>query len=431
MKKDIKGKIRMKERRRLGYFLGVLLCMVVLLCACGSKQKEIVEITMIHGWGSTREDHIAMRQIYEEFAKEHPEIRINLVSMPSSTDVIHKTSDLLTIGKIPDIIFTGGEGGDSVYPFMIEKGYAVDLMPYIKADASFSKNISPFIMENWITEDGSLYTLSDVLLMSGYWYNKEIFQRVGIESPPVTWNDWIVMCDKIKDYNEKTGESIAPFVLDVEHVSYLATVIQADENIDTLKKICVEGVDVHQSYFLDVLDQMELITKYARLEEGFNYLDTLSCFNKGETAIYINGVWANTMIDSDLDVAYSYFPSDNGKGISTRSACVGYILGNTGDERRIEASIEFVKYMLSDEVAVRILESTGQVTSNPNIDITQVDVSERMEQAFNSVQSAEIIIETPENLWNRGKKETYGKALIQYLKGTISEQEFTKIISEM
>ena len=421
----------MKKIKGLRYVIGMLFCLIALLCACGSNQEEIVEITLIHGWGSTREDHVAMRQIYQDFEKEHPEIRLNLISMPSSTDVIHKTSDLLTIGKTPDIIFTGGEGGDSVYRFMVEKGYAVDLMPYIEADESFSRNISPFIIENWTTEEGNLYTVSDVLLMGGYWYNEEIFKHVGIESPPFTWNDWITMCDKIQDYNEKTGENIAPFVLDVEHVSYLATVIQADEDMDTLEKIHLEGMDVHQAHFSEVLEQMELVTKYARLESDFNYLDTLACFNKGETAVYINGVWANTMIDSDLDVSYSYFPSHNGKGISTRSACVGYILGNTKDERRIEASIEFIKYMLSDDVAVRILESTGQVTSNPNIDITQVNVSERMEQAINCVQSAELIIETPENLWNMSKKEAYGKALIQYLKGEISIENFIKIVSEM
>ncbi len=423
MRESIKGRIRMKKNRGLRRLLWIVFCVTFLLCACGEEQEKPIEITMIHGWGSTREDHIAMRQIFEDFEKEHPEIRLNLISMPSSTDVIYKTSDLLTLGKIPDIIFTGGEGGDSVYKVMVEKGYAVDLMQYIEKDKTFSENISPLIKENWITEDGKLYTVSDVLLMGGYWYNEEIFKRVGIECPPVTWEDWILMCEKIHNYNEKTEENIAPFILDVEHVSYLATVIQANEDINELEKIQTNG--------MNVLQRMTEITKFARLEEDFNYLDALSCFNKGETAIYINGVWANTMIDSKLNVSYSCFPSDDGKGISTRSACVGYVLGDTKDEKRIEASIKFIKYMLSDPIAVRILESTGQVCSNPNIDINQVDVSDRMKQAIDCVESAGMIIETPENLWNMSKKEVYGKSLISYLKGEISREEFMKIASEL
>ena len=97
----------------------------------------------------------------------------------------------------------------------------------------------------------------------------------------------------------------------------------------------------------------------------------------------------------------------------------------------VAASIEFIKYMLSDSVAIRILETTGQVTSNPNIDITQVEVSDRMEQAVDCVEAAGMILDTPQNLWNMSKKEAYGKALIQYLKGEISVEEFTQITSKM
>ena len=114
------------------------------------------------------------------------DIHLNMVSMPSSTDVIGKVGDLLTVGEIPDIIFTGGDGRESVYSFMVQKGYAVDLMPYIHADEKFAKNISPVVLENWTTGEGKLYTVSDVLLMGGYWYNQKIFNEAGITEVPGT-----------------------------------------------------------------------------------------------------------------------------------------------------------------------------------------------------------------------------------------------------
>ena len=152
----------------------ILICVCCILSGCGSKKNEIVEITMIHGWGSTESDHVVMRQIYEDFEEVHPEIHLNMVAMPSSTDVISKVADLLSVGEIPDIVFTGGDGRESIYSFMVQKGYAVDLMPYIQEDESFAKNISPVILDNWTTKTENLYTVSDVLLMSGYWYNQEI-----------------------------------------------------------------------------------------------------------------------------------------------------------------------------------------------------------------------------------------------------------------
>lgn len=413
--------------KRINVRICLFLCLIFVLTGCSKKEEEKIEITMIHGWGSTEADHIAMRQIYEEFEKENPDIHLNLVSMPSSTDVISKVGDLLTVGEIPDIVFTGGDGRESIYRFMVQKGYAVDLMPYIKKDKEFERNVSEIIMDSWITKEGSLYTVSDVLLMGGYWYNEDIFRRAGIMEVPKTWEAWFEACEKIENLNS----GVKPIILDANHISYLMTVILANEDIQQLKNMKGEKINVNTPVFEGMMEQLKNISRYAELAGNYNYLDTLDSFNKGKSAIYINGVWANTMIDADLQVSYAPFPSDDGKGIATRSACVGYILGNSGDEKRMEASVEFLKYMLSDSVAKRILEQTGQVPSNPNISITQVNCSERMNQAIECVEKAGMMIETPENLWDLSKKEEYGETVILYLQNRITEKEFRKRLSWM
>lgn len=404
-----------------------IMCMAFLLTGCTKRKEEKIEITMIHGWGSTEADHIAMRQIYEEFEKEHPKIHLNLVSMPSSTDVISKVGDLLTVGEIPDIVFTGGDGRESIYRFMVQKGYALDLIPYMNEDKEFAKNVSPVVRESWTTKEGSLYTVSDVLLMGGYWYNEEIFRKAGILSVPKTWEEWFAACEKIENLNK----NITPIILDSNHISYLMAAILANEDIQQLENVRGERINVNTPEFNGMLEQLKAISAYAKLAGNYNYLDTLDCFNKGESAIYINGVWANSMIDSDLQVSYAPFPSDDGKGIVTQSACVGYILGNTGDEKRMKASVEFLKYMLSDSVAKKILEQTGQVPSNPNVSITELNCSERMRQAVECMENAGLVIETPENLWDLSKKEEYGENVILYLQNRITEKEFRKRLSWM
>ena len=95
-----------------------LTLVICLLCSCGKKEQEQTEITLIHGWGSMEPEHVRMRQIYKDFEKEHPEIKLNLMSMTSSNEVIEKTKNMLSVGEVPDLIFTGGYGKDSVYQFM-------------------------------------------------------------------------------------------------------------------------------------------------------------------------------------------------------------------------------------------------------------------------------------------------------------------------
>ena len=209
------------------------------------------------------------------------------------------------------------------------------------------------------------------------------------------------------------------------------TTILADENPAELENIRNSKINVNSPAFDKMLEQLREISAYAALAGNYNYRDTLASFNAGESAIYINGVWANSMIDSEIQVSYAPFPSNDGKGIATKSACVGYILGNTEDEERIEASIKFLKYMLSEEVAERILKETGQVPSNPNVKITEDNGGARLHQAVTCVENAGLIIETPENLWDLSEKKEYGENVILYLQNRIKESEFRKRLSWM
>lgn len=329
--------------------LGLIL---VLVCSsftgCGSKDDEVVKITLIHGWGNSDADHEAMRQIYKDFEKEHPEIHLNLISMPSSTDVISKVGDLLTVGQIPDIVFTGGDGRESIYSFMAEKGYALDLIPYMQEDEEFYNSVSPSILSYWMTRQGELYTVSDVLLMGGYWYNQNLFEKAGILEPPKTWEEWETVCRKLEQLGQTTEPQMEPLILDTDHIVYLTNAILYEENSLEFTNISNNMISVQSPTFQNTLEQLEKIAEYSDIVNTYSYRDALDSFNKEETAIYINGVWANSMIDPNLEVAYANFPSKDGQGISMVSSCVGYILGNTGDEARMNASVEFIKYMKTE-----------------------------------------------------------------------------------
>ena len=115
----------MRKNKKILHKWGIFGCFFLaaffFISGCHKREEVITEITMIHGWGSSDADHEAMRQIYKDFEKEHPDIRLNMISMPSNVDVIDKMGDLLTVGQIPDIVFTAGDGRESIYSFMVEK----------------------------------------------------------------------------------------------------------------------------------------------------------------------------------------------------------------------------------------------------------------------------------------------------------------------
>ena len=77
------------------------------------------------------------------------------------------------------------------------------------------------------------------------------------------------------------------------------------------------------------------------------------------------------------------------------------------------------------------MEETGQIPSNPNIELTDPSNNARMNQAIECVEKAGLIIETPDNLWDLGEKEEYGENVILYLQKRITQQEFRKRLSWM
>ena len=138
-------------KTRIYIFSIIIFVSLFTLSACKVKEEEKTEISFIHGWGSTEAEHVAMRKIFEDFEKENPGIKLNMVSMPAPTDVVNKVGDLLTVGEVPDIIFTAGDGRESIYRFMIDKKYALDLLPYLNNDVELKSRISPIILKNWTT----------------------------------------------------------------------------------------------------------------------------------------------------------------------------------------------------------------------------------------------------------------------------------------
>lgn len=78
------------KRKIRGLFFSIGIAGSLILGGCGKEEKEPVTITMIHAWGGTGEDHVAMRDIYDGFQKENPDIEVQLISMPGRKEMLRK-----------------------------------------------------------------------------------------------------------------------------------------------------------------------------------------------------------------------------------------------------------------------------------------------------------------------------------------------------
>lgn len=414
---------RMKKKSKI---VICILC-ILILTGCGKKEQEVVEITLIHGWGAAEEEHERMREIYEDFEKTHPNIRLNLNSMTSPQEVVSKVRNMLSVGEVPDLVFMGGYGKDSVYDFMVKKEKALDLMPYIQADDEFKKNVAPEIISCW-EEQNHLYTVSDVLLPAGgYWYNEEIFNQAGIKEIPQSWTEFLDVCDKIMDWSSRTQSEVIPIQITQENSAYLADALFLEEGTN---KSVIENLTYEK--FLEAIQLMKKIDSYdAQSGKQYGYRDAGAMFNDEKAAMYINGAWAGKLISEKLNVKYAPFPGTDRKTSACLSACNGYIVGNTGNEEKMQASIEFIKYILSEEVQKRILKETGQMPSNPRICLEDYQEEEpRLHQAVTSIRGAKRKLEVPSNQWPTLQLQYFQENIFNVLQNKLSEEEFFQGLME-
>jgi hypothetical protein len=406
----------------------LLLMWILLICCILSsceKEKKKVTITVIHSWGGTETDHVAMRQIYEQFQNENPDINLRLISMPTRNETLRKVEDMIMVGDTPDIIAFSGIGENSIYNFMVENNMALDIQPYLEEDLEFDRDVSETNKKYWTTGAGDLYTVVDVLSLSGgYWYNEEILEKAGIKQLPETWNEFIDMCNRINEWSKEESTEVKPLRPSAEGYLYFMDHMLFSEK-DSVSEISDED-------FVDTLKKMESIYHFSKFENtSYSYRDETRLFNEGRIAIYVNGVWGAPMISEKIHAKYALLPTNDGISMSCESASLGYVLGKSGSKEREDASVRFLKYILSKKVQTQILERTEQFPANPNISLEKYkNEKNRMYQAATLVLDAERKIEIPDNVWSASQKEYFTDNIFKVLTNEMDKQELVDNIDK-
>ena len=414
----------MKNKVKKLLLLTWILLICCILSSCEKEKKKVI-ITVIHSWGGTETDHVAMRQIYEQFQNENPDINIRLISMPTRNETLRKVEDMIMVGDTPDIIAFSGMGENSIYNFMVENNMALDIQPYLEEDLEFDRDVSETNKKYWTTGAGDLYTVVDVLSLSGgYWYNEEILEKAGIKQLPETWNEFIDMCDRINEWSKEESTEVKPLRPSAEGYLYFMDHMLFSEK-DFVSEISDED-------FVDTLKKMESIYHFSKFENtSYSYRDETRLFNEGRIAIYVNGVWGAPMISEKIHAKYALLPTNDGISMSCESASLGYVLGKSGSKEREDASVRFLKYILSEKVQTQILERTEQFPANPNISLEKYkNEKNRMYQAATLVLDAERKIEIPDNVWSASQKEYFTDNIFKVLTNEMDKQELVDNIDK-
>jgi raffinose/stachyose/melibiose transport system substrate-binding protein len=168
-------------------------------------------------------DHGAMstnntngKKLIAAYEKLHPDVKVNVMSAPPA-DIDTDIFTLMEGGSPPDLFTTN----TNMFPwYNVKDGWWLDLTPYANApDPYVSGNkawkdlIEPSVLSTLIFKSGQMYSLTTTGFDCAFFYNKEIFKKIGAE-PPTTWAELIKIWDKAK------AAGYIPFYYELGDIEY-------------------------------------------------------------------------------------------------------------------------------------------------------------------------------------------------------------------
>lgn len=195
----------MTKKKWLKAAISCILSVLVVcsLAACGKSNakddsgdgKRTIKILSI--WGDDQYQGKALKEMTKQYIKtldnkDKVDYDIEVVSIDNLSS---KISTLVAADDLPDI-------------FVYESGAALHDMIDNKKVINISKELKDLGQEDAVLPSASstltklsdtkdLYDLPLGLNIEGFWYNKALFEKAGVEIPK-TWDEMLAACDKLK-----------------------------------------------------------------------------------------------------------------------------------------------------------------------------------------------------------------------------------------
>ena len=330
---------------------------------------------------------------------------------------------LYSSNALPDAFATGGYNLiDSM------KDQLVDLTPYV--DEEWKKQSSD-VCWDVNSRDGKIYGIPYTRQVIGYFYNKDLFQQAGIEKPAETWDEFFEQCDKLM------AAGITPLSMDTADSGWVTSLMlgamigQTEEGEKFMNTNL--PTDYNTPEFIDAAGKIQtMFQKYTTPDAvGGKYENAASNFFMGETAIIANGPW---MISDFYDTSLVEEGFADKVGTAMYPGKVMYNSGKIGfnvaskDEKTLEATLEFVKFMTSDESQRLMLEMTGDTPASENV--KSDNVKPLVNEVLENGNKAERCINDFQSLWYANVVDEISIQYPLLAQGQITPEQFAQALTD-
>ena len=304
----------------------------------------------------------------------------------------------------------------------------MDLTPYI--DEEWKNSIDEKCWEV-NSRDGKIYGAPISKQVIGYFYNKDLFKKAGIEKPASTWEEFFQDCDKLKD------AGITPLSMDTADSGWVTSLMlgaivgQTEEGEKFMNTSLPK--DYNQEYFVNaVSDIQKMFNEYTSTDAiGGAYENAAGNFFTEQTAIIANGPWmVGDFYDTDKveegfadKIGVAAFPGD----LMYDAGKIGFNVAAKTEEKR-KAAATFVKFMTNEDSQKANVEITGEIPCLKK----EVDskVYPLVQETIHLANTAKRHINDFQSLWFANVVDEVSVEYPLLAQNKITAEEFAKKLTE-
>ncbi|OAB42297.1 extracellular solute-binding protein [Paenibacillus glacialis] len=252
-----------------------------------------------------------MKKLVTQYQTEHPNIKIELDSLNTDQQKL-KLKTQAASKEVPDITIVNPSA--QMKPF-VEAGLFAplnDMLDQNGLKATFQEGLL-----DWYSFDNNTYALPDGNNIAVVYYNKELFEKAGVQVP-TTFEDMLKVVGTLKE------KGITPIAIG-EKDSWTGSFLFMNMLLRTngpgfLKDVIDNKKTFEDPAFKEAVDAFKSLVAAGAFQEGatsFDYNAGENLFKTGKSAMYFMGTWATGGIEASSvngKVGVFKFPTIGGKG---------------------------------------------------------------------------------------------------------------------
>lgn len=322
------------------------------------------------------EDIERMDRINEAFTEKYPHIEI--VFQPvKNTEYPAQLKQSLAAGVGADIIYLKSyDTGYDAY----KTGALLDLSDEnVPGLDSFSDTAKAA----WSTPEGVVYGVPSAGVVHGVYYRKSIFEKYGIEIP-VTWDEFIAACKKIKDGGDTVFAQGTKDNWMLYEVIFSGLGANFYGGEDSRQKLLNREIRMTDPKFVKAFEKIkELQEFFPKNYQGLDYSTMQQMFGTGNAAMFIGGSWEIGIFE-DLggldDIGYFAPPVEKAGDKLQYCFHVDAGIGVNKDSKHLEEAILYLNWLASPEFAQLFMDETpGFFSYTPGMYELKNDLAREME----------------------------------------------------